>query len=257
LTGNKKLTWNLSANIARNINTVINLGDDRQLESGQYSEQILKVGESYGSFYGLIFDGVVQAGDDISKFPKVGGAVPQPGNANFVDVNDDNNINLNDRVILGSVHPDFTYGLSSSLACGAFDLFVSFRGTQGNKTVNSLRRNLERAGSSYNVSAALLDAWTPEKPSNEIPRVTQGYQLKYIDSRHVEDASCFRSKNITLGYTLKLKSLSADIRIFASVQNLFTLSRYKGYDPEVASGIDIGAYPVAKTFSAGIGLTVL
>ncbi|MDR1628981.1 MAG: TonB-dependent receptor [Oscillospiraceae bacterium] len=252
----KKLNWHVSANIARNINTITDLGDDNNLLSGQYSEQILRVGESLGSFYGLIFDGVVQLGEDVSKLPKVGGATPQPGDIKFVDAHEDGSIDLNDRVVLGSIHPDFTYGLSSWLAYGDFDLFVSFQGSQGNKMVNSLRRYLERAGSSYNVSAALLDAWTPENPSNEVPQVTQGYQLKYINSRHVEDASYLRLKNITLGYTLRLKTLSTDIRIFASAQNLFTLTKYKGYDPEVAGGIDIGAYPTARTYSAGLALTI-
>ncbi|MDR2805218.1 MAG: SusC/RagA family TonB-linked outer membrane protein, partial [Dysgonamonadaceae bacterium] len=250
------LNWNVSANIARNINTVTDLGSNNNLLSGQYNEQILKVGESFGSFYGLIFDGIVQTGEDISKLPLVNGAVPQPGDVKFVDTKKDGNIDLNDRVILGSIHPDFSYGLSSAWTYLSFDLFVSFQGTKGNNVVNSLRRNLERASDSYNVSARLLDAWTAENPSREVPRISAGYQLKFIDSRHVEDASYFRFKNITLGYTLKLKSLSSDVRIFASAQNLFTLTAYKGYDPEVASGVDVGAYPTARTFSAGIGLTI-
>ncbi|MDR2626704.1 MAG: TonB-dependent receptor, partial [Dysgonamonadaceae bacterium] len=216
----------------------------------------LKVGESFGSFYGLIFDGIVQAGEDVSGLPLVDGATPQPGDVKFVDARKDGNIDLNDRVILGSIHPDFTYGLSSSLTYRGFDVFVSFQGSQGNKVVNSLRRNLERGTSSYNVSVALLNAWTPGNPSNEVPRITAGYPMKFIDSRHVEDASYFRFKNITLGYTLKPKSLPIDVRVFASAQNLFTLTAYKGYDPEVANGIDQGAYPTARTFSLGFRLTI-
>jgi outer membrane receptor protein involved in Fe transport len=252
----RKLNWTVSANISRNINTVTGLGGDDELLSGQYNEQILKVGEPFGSFYGLVFDGIVQAGEDISQLPLVNGAKPQPGDVRFVDIRKDGNIDLNDRVVLGSVHPDFIYGLSSSLTCRGFDLFVSCQGSQGNRAVNSLRRNLERATSSYNVSAALLDAWTPENPSGEIPRITAGYQLKFIDSRHVENASYFRLKNITLGHTFKLKSLPSDVRLFVSAQNLFTLTAYRGYDPEIAGGIDTGAYPAAKTFSAGIGWTL-
>ena len=250
-----KLRWNISANIARNINTVTDLGGDDDLLSGYNSEQILRVGEAFGSFYGFKFDGVVQSDEDLSKLPTINGATPRPGSAKFVDAYSNGNIDLNDRVILGSIHPDFTYGLSSMINYGDFDLFLLFNGSQGNKVVNSLRRNLERAGSSYNVSADLLDAWTPTNPSNTIAGITSGYQQQ-MDSRHIEDASYLRLKNITLGYTLKLKSLPADVRIFASAQNLFTLTPYKGYDPEVATGIDTGAYPTAKTFSIGLGLTL-
>lgn len=252
-----KLRWDISANIARNINAVTALGDDDRILSGQYSEQILKVGESFGSFYGFIFDGIVQSGEDISQLPLVNGSTPQPGDVKFVDIQKDGSIDLNDRVILGSIHPDFIYGLSSSLIYRNFDFFASFQGSQGNEVVNSLRRNLERATSSYNLSAALLDAWTPDNPSNEIPRISAGYQMKFIDNRHVEDASYFRMKNLTIGYNIpKVKNLRAGVRIFLSAENLFTITAYKGYDPEVANGIDVGAYPSARTFSVGFGLNI-
>jgi TonB-linked SusC/RagA family outer membrane protein len=238
LISNKKLKWHVTANVARNINTITDLGSDDNLLSGQYSERILKVGESLGSFYGYRFEGIDQSGD-----------------IKLADTDKDGKVNISDQVVLGSIHPDFTYGLSSWLTYGNFDLFVSFQGSQGNKVVNSLRRNLERTGSSYNMSAALLNAWTPENPSNEVPRIDAGYGQQ-IDSRHVEDASYLRFKNITLGYTLRLKALPADIRLFASAQNLLTLTPYKGYDPEVKDGIDIGAYPTARTFIVGLGLTI-
>ena len=253
----KKLRWDFSANIARNINEVTNLGGDDHILSGYYSEQILKVGESFGSFYGFMFDGIVQTGDNISQLPSVNGSLPQSGDAKFVDIQKNGNIDLNDRIILGSIHPDFTYGLSSSLVYRNFDFFASFQGSQGNEVVNSLRRNLERATSSYNVSTALLDAWTPTNPSNEIPRISAGYQMKFIDSRHVEDASYFRMKNLTIGYNMpKIRNLPANLRLFLTGENLFTISAYKGYDPEVANGIDVGAYPSARTFSIGFGLNL-
>jgi TonB-linked SusC/RagA family outer membrane protein len=246
LISNKKLNWHVSANIARNINTVTDLGGDDNLLSGQYGERILKVGEPLGSFYGYKFDGVVQLNENTSK---------KPGDIKLADTDENGSVDINDRIVLGSIHPDFTYGLSSSLTYGNFDLFVSLQGSQGNKVVNSLRRHLERAGSSYNMSAALLNAWTPENPSNEVPAIKAGYEQQ-IDSRHVEDASYLRLKNITLGYTLRWKALSTDIRLFVSAQNLLTLTSYKGYDPEVKDGIDIGAYPTARTFIAGLSLTI-
>ncbi|MPN50823.1 TonB-dependent receptor SusC [bioreactor metagenome] len=81
--------------------------------------------------------------------------------------------------------------------------------------------------------------------------------MKFIDNRHVEDASYFRMKNLTIGYNIpKVKNLRAGVRIFLSAENLFTITAYKGYDPEVANGIDVGAYPSARTFSVGFGLNI-
>ncbi|MDR3253048.1 MAG: TonB-dependent receptor [Tannerella sp.] len=255
LINNKSLNWSLAANIARNINTVTSLGEDKQILSGQYNEQILTVNEAFGSFYGLVFDGVVQANEDVSLLPTLNGAAPKPGDVKFVDVHKDGNIDINDRKILGSIQPDFTYGLSSTLTRQRFDLFVSFQGSQGNKVVNSLRRNLERGSSSYNMPTTLLDAWTPTNPSNETPKLSTGFPLQFIDSRYVEDASYFRLKNITGGYKFKVRNAPFSVRVFVSAQNLFIVTKYKGYDPEVANGIDVGAYPTARTYSAGLNLT--
>jgi hypothetical protein len=251
----RNLNWNIAANIARNINTITHLNKANNTFQGEYQEQIYREGESLGSFYGMVFAGVVQADEYISKLPLVNGVTPKPGDAKFVDKKEDGNIDLNDRVVLGSIQPNFTYGINSSLAYRNFDLFVSFQGSQGNKVYNSLRKNLERANSSYNASTSLLDAWTPTNPSNEVPKIGFASPIKFIDSRYVEDASYFRLKNITLGYRIKTTDAALSARIFVSAQNLFTLTGYKGYDPEVANGIDMGAYPTAKTFLTGIGLT--
>ncbi|GHT31579.1 SusC/RagA family TonB-linked outer membrane protein [Bacteroidia bacterium] len=251
----KRLTWTVSANIARNINEITYLGGENNKTMGQYGEQIQRIGEPFGSFYGLKFNGIVQADEDLSQLPTVNGGTPKAGDVKFVDVNKDGDINVADRTILGSIHPDFTYGLSSTLTYKKFDVFVSFQGSQGNEVENSLRRNLERPGSSYNMSATLLDAWTPNNPSNEVPRLTAGMATKEIDSRYIEDGSYFRLKNITVGYRFRVQRTPFTVRVFASLQNLFTITKYKGYDPEVANGIDIGAYPTARTYSAGLSLT--
>jgi TonB-linked SusC/RagA family outer membrane protein len=253
---NRKQNWTISANIARNVNEITYLGGDDDVLSGEYSEQILRVGEAYGSFFGYVFDGIVQSNEDVSQLPTRNGETLEPGDVKFVDTYKDGNIDLKDRVILGSTHPDFTYGLSSTFTYQGFDLFVSFQGTQGNEVVNVLRRTLEHTGSSYNLSVGILDAWTSENPSNEVARIPYGLPAKQMDSRYVEDASYFRLKDFTLGRTFQVKQLPFSVRVFASAQNLFTLTRYKGYDPEVAGGIDNGAYPTARIFSVGVGLTI-
>jgi TonB-dependent starch-binding outer membrane protein SusC len=251
----KKFKWAASANISRNINTITSMGKYSDLITGTNSEEIIRKGESLGSFYGLLFNGVVQTGEDVSKLPTISSTTPVAGDSKFVDTNNDGKINDDDRVVLGSIQPRFTYGFSSTLTYHGFDLYIALQGSKGNKIYNLLRRYLERPTDSYNMSAALLNSWTEENPSNTIPKI--GSTLNsYLDSRYVEDASYLKIKNLTLGYTLPLEIQKTPIsfRIFASVQNLYTLTKYKGYDPEVASGTDLGTYPSSRSFLMGIGL---
>ena len=258
----QKLSWSASANIARNVNRITNLGEYNELTEGNDQEQILRVGESVGSFYGYRFLGVVQTDEDISKLPRVGGRTPQPGDAKFADISSadgslDGKVTPEyDRVVLGSIQPDFTYGFSTTASYGRFDIYILFQGSQGNQVYNLLRRYLERPNDSYNMSAALLNSWTESNPSNTIPNLGSTRTTE-LDSRYIEDASFLKLRNITFGYTLPLKinTTTAKIRFFASARNLFTLTKYKGYDPEVANGVDLGIYPSSKSFLAGVSIT--
>ncbi|MDR3340215.1 MAG: TonB-dependent receptor, partial [Candidatus Symbiothrix sp.] len=108
-------------------------------------------------------------------------------------------------------------------------------------------------------SADMLNRWTENNPSNTIPRISQDIRYSYLDSRFIEDASYVRLKNLTLGYTLPFKKWleksTANIRFFATAQNLLTITKYKGYDPEVSGGFDMGVYPKARTISLGAGIS--
>lgn len=257
LVDNKHLSWTVNANIARNINTITNMGETQRLLQGNNSEQVLQVGESLGSFYGLIFDGIVQLNENVSALPLTSNGIPKAGDLKFVDVSGpngvpDGKIDGYDRVVLGSVQPQFTYGFSSLVSYGNWDLFILLQGSKGNKAYNSLRRTLEHPTDSYNMSTALLHSWTPSNPSNTLPYITGTRPYSYIDSRYVEDASYFRINNLTLGYSIKPKKYPVKVRLFTTVQNLLTITPYKGYDPEISNGFDIGAYPTARTFLAGI-----
>jgi hypothetical protein len=257
--------WNISANIARNKNEVTRLAEGiDQLFEGSGQELILKAGKPLGSYYGLIFDGVVQSGENISLLPLVNSKIPVPGDIKYKDLNGDGKIDFNDRTILGSVQPDFTYGFSTDLSYRNFDLFVLVQGSQGNKLYNALRRYLENPNDSYNMSSALLDSWTPDNPSNTVPAILGDRAFAAtLDSRYVENASYLKLKNITLGYNhsfLLKENIPVKLRIFVSAQNLLTLTAYKGYDPEIAPSdgiwtVDLGTYPSARTFSAGIQIT--
>jgi TonB-linked SusC/RagA family outer membrane protein len=261
LIDNKNFLWNLSANIAKNINTVTNVA----LENGYVisGSTILKEGEAYGSFYGLVFDGIVSSKEDVSKVPvpsrNEGTANPvKPGDIKYKDQNGDNKIDLDhDRVVLGSQQPDFIYGFSTSLRYKNLTLFAALQGTQGNEIYNALRRNLEIPDPSYNLSTSLLDRWTENNPSNTVPKAVIA-AVTDLDSRYIEDASFLKLKTLSLSYQLPIKIQSAPstkFKLLATAQNLFTLTKYKGYDPEIASGTDSGVYPSAKTFTLGINIS--
>ncbi len=222
LINKKDFNWNLSANIAHNKNEITDMGGNTSLIFGDKSELILAKGEPLGTFYGLVYEGIGADGSIIYK-----------------DIDNNKTINGNDRQVLGNIQPRFTYGISSSWQYHHFDASIVFSGSQGNKLYNGLRQTLEHANDSYNVLSTY---------------VVSNKTTSYIDSRYVEDASYLKLKNITLGYSFHAKSIPfiENIRFFATAQNLITISKYKGYDPEVASGSDYGAYPSARSFTFGI-----
>ena len=254
----KDFDWSISANIAHNQNEVTNIGSLDYILSGS---QIIQKGEPLGAFYGWQYDGLVQPGEDLSKVP-----VPSPkpnveyGDAKFVDQNGDGEITQTaDRVVLGSIQPDFTYGLSTTLRYKDWSLFASFQGSQGNEIYNSLRQRLESPSTSYNGSRVLLDRWSESNLTATQPKAyASNNYSNYVDSRYIEDASYFRLKNVTLSYFLPIhwqRAQQLKVKLFLSANNLFTLTGYKGYDPEVASGVDAGAYPTARTYTVGANIS--
>ena len=255
----KNLNWTVSANAAYNHNEITDMGTTNDVIQGSDKQQILRRGESLGAFYGLQFVGIVQSDEDVTKLPTVNGQTPQPGDLKFADVNCDNKIDGNDRVILGSTQPDLVYGFSTQLRYHNFDLAASFAGSYGNKLYNALQRRLELTGDSYNVLTTVKDAWTPQNPSNTLPLASNARPFSYINSRYVQNASYLKLRNLTVGYTLKVERLKwkvESVRLYATATNLFTITPYKGYDPEVSSGTDSGAYPASRTFTFGVNVTL-
>jgi TonB-dependent starch-binding outer membrane protein SusC len=220
----KNLDWSVSANIAHNKNEITDMGSNNSLILGDKNELILSKGQPLGTFYGLVYEGV-----------------DAQGNIKYKDIDNNGTIDGNDRQFLGSIQPDFTYGISSVLQYHALDASIAFSGSQGNKLYNGLRQTLEHANDAYNV---LSTYFVSDKTTS------------YVDSRYIEDASYLKLKNITLGYSFHVKSIQYidKIRFFATAQNLITITKYKGYDPEVASGSDYGAYPSSRSFTFGVDL---
>lgn len=248
------LRWTISANAALNNNRLTSLGSHTQLQTESHT--ILKKDEAVGSFYGLIFDGVVQEDEDRGKLPSQNGAKPGVGEAKFRDVNDDGKVDQYDRVILGNQHPDLTFGLSSTLTWRHFDLFLQLQGAAGGQVYNSLRRTLEHPTDCYNAASAILDSWTAENPSSTLPKVSDVRPYSYIDSRYVENCDYLKLRTVSLGYRFNVKPIKADFHITATASNLFNLTGYKGYDPEVQGGVDLGQYPSARTFTFGLEITL-
>lgn len=237
---NRNLLWTATVNFSTNSNKLTKIGNGvKELISGDNSENILREGEPVGSFYGLKFQGID----------------PETGEVVYQDQNGDGKINAKDRVILGSYQPDYFYGISSAVKYQNWDFSISFKGSHGNKAYNSLRRHLDMATASYNVSRDLLSSWTPENTHTNYPRVSGYYQTSYIDSRYIEGASYFKLQNVSLGYTFHTHRIISSLRLYVSGQNLFTITDYKGYDPELNNGLDQGAYPTARSFAFGADVT--
>ena len=133
---------------------------------------------------------------------------------------------------------------------------ASFAGSYGNKVYNALGRRLELTGDSYNTLTTVLDSWTPENGGNTLPLASKARPVSLIDDRYVQDASYLKLRNITVGYRLPLsKEYDFSVRIYVTGQNLLTITPYKGYDPEVSSGTDSGAYPSARTILFGTNIS--
>ncbi len=223
-------------------------------------------GRPMGSFFGYKTNGLFQNQQEIEAHAEQPGA--QPGDIRFVDVNGDGFITDDDRTYIGSPIPDFTYGFNGGFSFRNVAVDFSIYGVQGNQVMNTMGYRLMNGSFVGNKMASVLDRWTGPGTSNEMPRLTwdDPNDNARISDRYVEDGSYLRLKNVRLTYTLPARlnrSLQVrDVRVFASAENLFTISGYSGLDPELGKvdnnnlnyGIDMGNYPVVRTYSIGVNL---
>jgi hypothetical protein len=230
---------------------------------GQLAPSRMEVGQPIGYFFGLVTDGIFQNQAEVNAHPSqlALGANAAPGDIRFKDINGDGVINANDRTNIGDPIPDAIMGLNLQFNYKNFDFVSYIFASVGNDMI----RNYERDLTDVNRLNYTLDRWTGEGTSNSVPRVTTAATSNRIFSDFfVEDASFIRLQNIQLGYTLpssltermKLKKL----RVYASANNLLTLTRYQGFDPgastgqPIGGGIDYGFYPLPKTFMLGLNV---
>ncbi|GAB3495263.1 TonB-dependent receptor [Spirosoma knui] len=252
------LKWNVSANATFNRNKVLDLDGGTTQERFVTTYTVLQVGSPLGLFKTYVFDGVNQTGETI--LPGYGGTL---GSQKVKDLNGDGTISAADQIITGNPNPNFIYGFSTNLSFKNFDFSAFLSGSQGNDIYNASRLSFSQPLGQRNMLQGVVNRWTPTNPSNEFPAPAQGSRMP-ISNYVVEDGSYLRCKNVTLGYTLpRIKGIQ-NIRVYVSANNLFTLTSYSGFDPEVNTyagsntqiGIDNLVYPQAKSFLGGLQITL-
>jgi TonB-linked SusC/RagA family outer membrane protein len=271
---NKKIgdfSFRVAANGSFVKNNIVFLGADKEFLGGQtVTPQNLevtrtKLGHAIGSFYGYRSDGLFQNQAEINNYKNSAGGLIQPnakpGDIKFLDVNGNGLIDPNDRDIIGDPTPDFTYGITFNAAYKGFDMVVLGQGVAGNQIFNATRR-FDLPTSNY--STAILNRWTGEGTSNKIPRLTlndTNENYSRVSSLFIEDGSYFRIKTLQVGYTLPNKLTQKaginKIRFYVMANNLLTITKYTGFDPEIGGGsygVDRGFYPQARTYFAGINV---
>ena len=263
-------SWDLGFNLSSVKNKIVKLGTlDDYILTGDYGSGILstkpfiiKPGYPMGSFWGPKYLGLWKV-DEAAEALKFGS---QPGDSKYEDLNGDYVINSNDYQIIGDANPDFTFGINNTFYYKNFTLNVLIDGVQGNQVLNLL----------YAVSAVPIsesrtitlkegaDVWTPSNQNASFPALSSTNINNMNSSRWLQDGSFVKVRNISLSYNLpKQLTKIADLKISISGQNLFAITKYKGYDPEVTnsgssdieSGIDMGAYPLPRFFTTQIVLT--
>jgi TonB-linked SusC/RagA family outer membrane protein len=230
---------------------------------GQPAPSRMEIGKPLGYFYGYKTDGIFQNQAEVAAHPSqiALGANAAPGDIRYVDVNGDGVIDTKDKTNIGDPIPQAIMGFNMQLNYKNLDFAVYTFASVGNDMV----RNYERTLSDANRLNYVLDRWTGEGTSNTTPRVTTGATANNVFSNYyVEDASYLRIQNVQLGYTLNpsisQKAGITKLRLYAGVNNLYTFTKYKGFDPGASSGapigggIDYGFYPVPRTYLLGLNI---
>ena len=281
----RNFSWSTDLNLSYIRNTLVSLQDGTSYitrKSGFNSnftqdDYISYVGSSLGDMYGYVFDGVYQY-SDFNMLPdgsmQLKDGVPDlsprgyqaiPGMTKYKDINGDGKITPEDRTSIGNGYPDLYGGMTNRFQFYGVDFSFLLQFSVGNDVYNAMRLYLTQSRMERTqMLAEVADRWTPSSASNKVPSAT-GYIPYDVSSRFIEDGSYLRLKNITLGYTIPEKLTKkiwvSKLRIYASAQNLFCLTKYSGYDPEVSMlsspltpGFDWGAYPKSLVLTMGLDI---
>lgn len=282
----KDFRWTSSFNIALNKNKVLGLTENQlsMLANGYFdqhftaSNYISKIGYPMGMMYGYIYEGTYKKDDfsfdgttyylkpEIPRYTAENNT--QPGFPRYADINGDGIIDSNDQTMIGRGDPIHIGGISNNFEYAGFDLSIFFQWSYGANILNANRLMFETSYNrkrDLNQFASYIDRWTFKNQDSDIPTVSGSSSNTLFSSRIIEDGSYIRLKTLSLGYTFEkgfVKKLKLNkARVYFSGQNLFTLSKYSGYDPEVSirnsaltPGLDFSAYPRALSVNMGVSL---
>lgn len=274
-------SYGIKGNISYNKNTVLSIDNGEGFING--TSNVLthnttylaraEVGQPLGFFHGYKTAGIFQNQEQIDNYvwtdPQTGETKmiqpnAQPGDVIFVDYNNNGTIDDGDKTFIGNPHPDITYGISLNLGYKGFDFSVTGYGVAGNQIAKSYRNNTNTTFDNYTTE--ILGRWHGEGTSNRLPAINgSDINWSYVSDLYIENGDYFRLTNITLGFDFKslfTSRILSQLRLYASVQNLFTFTKYSGMDPEVGygggdswtSGIDLGYYPGARTYMVGLNI---
>ena len=269
--------WTTTFNYTRNRNKVLSLGGVDHLFANSIngdikaSGSLVQVGQPIGVFYGYQVDGIFRDTVSLNAWKAVTKSANTPGlgSSRFVDVNGDGVIDANDRTIIGDPNPKFSLGWQNSVNWKGFQLTALLDGTYGGQLMNLNLYRLEGASPSGNILRSRFeDAWSPTNPNGQYSKIGSGIGFLGSDftSELVENGSYTRLRTVTVGRELPqrwLRGMASSARLYVTGQNVFTWTNYSGFNPDVSSlgigntnrGIDVGSYPLARTFIVGANLS--
>lgn len=258
-----------------NKNKVIAMGSESgSIKGGSTNQNITtsetKAGYPIGGYWLISTAGYFNSQEEVDAYAKDGKKIQpaaEPGDIKFVDANNDGVINDDDRVFQGSPFPDFTFALNGNMRYKNFDLSIGLQGVLGNKIYNATRQTLEDVTKDSNFLASCLDYWTPENKNASHPRLTwddPNRNTRAESDRYLENGSYLRLRSVQLGYTFPqtwFKGAIQHARVYINAENLFTITSYSGYSPDVNAdnanyrGFDNFIYPTNRTFMLGLNVT--
>lgn len=275
LVGNFK--WSTSFNIAMNKNKIIKLVSNEPEFIGGLNEAILQEGEELGSFYGYEVIGIFQDSTELNSYPYWEGS--RPGDFKILDLNDDGSIDFHDRKVIGHGMPRYFGGITNDFEYKGIELSIFFQGIYGADVFNRTKYELQSLSNGRNNnSREVLNRWTGPGTSNTVPAAKAEGREERPTSYYIEDGSYLQLRNITLSYDFerltKKWGWPGTLRVYLTGQNLWTLTKYSGYDPEVHSesstyrkggndgeidqkiiNVDYVPYPKFKSMIAGIEIS--